>query len=121
MWKVSGSSSVKCKSRSFFPFLPLILLLGVAFCPQAQSGQANVAYFAAGCFWCTEAVFEDAPGVTSVTSGYMQGAETIQVTFDPAKTSYDKLLILFWEAHDPTQVDRQGPDVGKHTGPQSST
>src|SRR4029077_11890672 len=66
-----------------------------------------------GCFWCTEAIFEGAPGVTSVVSGYMQGAETVQVSFDPAKTSYDKLLILFWEAHDPTQVDRQGADIGK--------
>jgi peptide-methionine (S)-S-oxide reductase len=113
MWKVCGSSSIKYKSKSFFRFLPLILLLGIAFCPQAQSGQANVAYFAGGCFWCTEAIFEDAPGVTSVVSGYMQGAETVQVSFDPAKTSYDKLLILFWEAHDPTQVDRQGADIGK--------
>jgi peptide-methionine (S)-S-oxide reductase len=113
MWKLCGSSSVKYKSKSFFRFLPLILLLGIAFCPQAQSGQANVAYFAGGCFWCTEAIFEEAPGVTSVVSGYMQGAETVQVSFDPAKTSYDKLLILFWEAHDPTQVDRQGADIGK--------
>jgi peptide-methionine (S)-S-oxide reductase len=113
MRKVCGSSSVKCKSKSFFPFLPLTLLLGMAFCPQAQSDQANVAYFAGGCFWCTEAVFEGASGVTSVVSGYMQGAETVQVSFDAAKTSYDKLLILFWEAHDPTQVDGQGADIGK--------
>jgi peptide-methionine (S)-S-oxide reductase len=113
MWKLCGSSSVKYESKSFFRFLPLILLWGTAFCPQAQSGQANVAYFAGGCFWCTEAIFEEAPGVTSVVSGYMQGAETVQVSFDPAKTSYDKLLILFWEAHDPTQVDRQGADIGK--------
>ena len=113
MWKLCGSSSVKYKSKSFFRFLALILLWGTAFCPQAQSGQANVAYFAGGCFWCTEAIFEEAPGVTSVVSGYMQGAETVQVSFDPAKTSYDKLLILFWEAHDPTQVDRQGADIGK--------
>jgi peptide-methionine (S)-S-oxide reductase len=113
MWKVCGSSSIKYKSKSFFRFLPLILLLGIAFCPQAQSGQANVAYFAGGCFWCTEAIFEETPGVTSVVSGYMQSAETVQVSFDPAKTSYNKLLILFWEAHDPTQVDRQGADIGK--------
>jgi peptide-methionine (S)-S-oxide reductase len=91
----------------------LIFMLGMAFCPQMHGSQANVAYFAGGCFWCTEAIFEEAPGVTSVISGYMHGAETIQVTFNPAKTSYDKLLILFWEAHDPTQVDRQGADVGK--------
>ena len=110
MWNVRGSSLANCKPRSLFILSSLIL--GMAFCPQAHSGQANVAYLAGGCFWCTEAVFEEAPGVTSVTSGYMQGAETIQVTFDPAKTNYDKLLILFWEAHDPTQVDRQGPDVG---------
>jgi peptide-methionine (S)-S-oxide reductase len=111
MWKLCGSSSVKY--TSFFRFLLLILLWGTAFCLQAQNGQANVAYFAGGCFWCTEAIFEGAPGVTSVVSGYMQGAETVQVSFDPAKTSYDKLLILFWEAHDPTQVDRQGADIGK--------
>jgi peptide-methionine (S)-S-oxide reductase len=86
-------------------------VLGIA--SSALGATSNVAYFAGGCFWCTEAIFEEAPGVTSVTSGYMQGAETIQVTFDPAKTSYDKLLVLFWEAHDPTQVNRQGADIGK--------
>jgi peptide-methionine (S)-S-oxide reductase len=72
-----------------------------------------VAYFAGGCYWCTEAVFQQVPGVTSVVSGYMQKAETVQVTFDPAKTSYQKLLSLFWRAHDPTEVDSQGPDTGK--------
>jgi hypothetical protein len=65
MRKICGSSSVKCKSKAFFPFQPLILLLGMAFCPQAQSGQPNVAYFAGGCFCCTEAVFQQAPGVTA--------------------------------------------------------
>jgi peptide-methionine (S)-S-oxide reductase len=115
MWKVSRSSSVKSKSKSLFLSLPhyLVFILGVAFCPEAQSGQANVAYFAGGCFWCTEAVFEQAPGVTSVVSGHMQGAETIQITFDPSKTSYDKLLNLFWRAHNPTEVDSQGPDTGR--------
>ena len=82
-------------------------------CPQAHGGQANMAYFAGGCFWCTEAVFERAPGVTSVVSGYMQRAETIQITFDPSKISYDKLINLFWRAHNPTEVDSQGPDTGK--------
>ena len=113
MWKVCGSSSVKHKSKSFLRFLPLFLLLGIVFCPQAQSAQANVAYFAGGCFWCTEAVFQQTPGVSSVVSGYMQKAETVQVTFDPSKTSYAKLLNLFWRAHDPTEVDAQGPDTGK--------
>jgi peptide-methionine (S)-S-oxide reductase len=115
MWKVRGSSSVKRKSNSLLASLPrhLIFILGIAFCPQAHSGQSNVAYFAGGCFWCTEAVFQQAPGVSSVISGYMQGAETIQITFDSNKTSYDKLLTLFWRAHDPTEVDSQGPDTGK--------
>jgi peptide-methionine (S)-S-oxide reductase len=115
MWKLCDSSLVKRKSNCLFPSLPrhLIFILGMAFCPQADSGQANVAYFAGGCFWCTEAVFQQAPGVTSVVSGYTQGAETIQITFDPSKTSYDKLLSLFWRAHNPTEIDSQGPDTGK--------
>lgn len=115
MWKVSRSSLVKCKSKFLFLSLPhyLIFILGMATCPQAQSGQANVAYFAVRCFWCTEAVLQRAPGVTSVVSGCMQRAETIQITFDSSKTSYDKLLNLFWRAHNPTEVDSQGPDTGK--------
>ena len=115
MWKVYWSPLVKRKSNSIFPSLPrhLIFILCVALCTQAHSGQANVAYFAGGGFWCTEAVFQQAPGVISVVSGYMQGAETIQITFDPSKTSYDKLLNLFWRAHNPTEVDGQGPDTGK--------
>src|SRR5947199_7235949 len=99
MLKVCRSSLVECKSRLLFQSVPhyLIFALVVAFCPQAHSATANVAYFAGGCFWCTEAVFEQTPGVTSVVSGYMQGAETIQTTFDPSKTSYDKLLNLSGE------------------------
>jgi peptide-methionine (S)-S-oxide reductase len=115
MWKVNCSSFVKCKSTSIFLSLPsyLIFILSVAFSPHVHGSQPNVAYFAGGCFWCTEAVFEQAPGVTSVVSGYIQGAETIQITFDPGKTSYDKLLNLFWREHNPTEVDSQGPDTGK--------
>jgi len=107
--------SGKRKSRSLGLLLPrcVALTLGVTFCSQALASQSNVTYFAGGCFWCTEAVFQQAPGVTSVVSGYMRNAETIQITFDPTKTSYDKLLNLFWRSHDPTQVDRQGPDIGK--------
>ncbi|HZS19265.1 MAG TPA: peptide-methionine (S)-S-oxide reductase [Candidatus Udaeobacter sp.] len=111
MWNVLGSSLVNRKSRTLFVIS--LLLSGLVFCPRAYGAPANIAYFAGGCFWCTEAIFEEAPGVTSVTSGYMHGAETIQVTFNPAKTSYEKLLILFWEAHDPTQINRQGGDIGK--------
>lgn len=82
-----------------------------------------------GCFWCVEAVFETEPGVSAVTSGYAGGntidpsyedvcsgatghAEVIQITFDPAQVSYARLLELFWQAHDPTTLNRQGADAG---------
>ncbi len=115
MSKVCCSRSAKRKFKSLFLLLPhyLIFILGMTFCPQMYGGQTNVAYFAGGCFWCTEAVFQQAPGVTSVVSGYMRNAETIQVTFDSTRTTYDKLLNLFWRSHNPTEVDRQGPDIGK--------
>jgi peptide-methionine (S)-S-oxide reductase len=87
------------------------------------------ATFGAGCFWCVEAVFEQLPGVSSVVAGYAGGttpnptyedvctgstghAEVAQITFDPSKISYEKLLEVFWEVHDPTTLDRQGADVG---------
>lgn len=89
----------------------------------------QVATFGGGCFWCIEAIFEQLPGVHHVTSGYAGGAmeapsyqevssgqtghaEVVQISFDPARVSYAKLLDVFWEAHDPTQLDRQGGDVG---------
>jgi len=96
-------------------------ILGVALCSQSfaqrtekKPAQSNVAYFAGGRFWCTQEIFEQAPGVTSVVSGYMNNAETVQIGFDPNKTNYDKLLTVFWHAHDPTEVNRQGPDIGPH-------
>ena len=109
------SRSAKRTLRSIFLLLPycLIFVLGMSSSPWAHGGEANVAYFAGGCFWCTEAVFQRVPGMTSVASGYMQGAETIQITFDPTKTRYEKLLNMFWRAHNPTEVDSQGPDVGR--------
>lgn len=87
------------------------------------------ATFGAGCFWCVEAVFERLDGVQSVVSGYAGGtkehptyeevcsgrtghAEVAQITFDPAKVSYEQLLGLFWKSHDPTTLNRQGADVG---------
>jgi peptide-methionine (S)-S-oxide reductase len=97
----------------------------------AQSKGKQKAVFAGGCFWCTEAVFELIAGIDSVVSGYAGGdartahyeivsagktdhAESIQITFNPAKISYGQLLKIFFSvAHDPTQVNRQGPDYGR--------
>jgi peptide-methionine (S)-S-oxide reductase len=87
------------------------------------------AIFAGGCFWCTEAVFQDVIGVERVESGYIGGsvanptykqvcggdtghAEAIRITFDPASVSYSDLLEVFFATHDPTQLNRQGNDVG---------
>ena len=84
---------------------------------------------AGGCFWCTEAAFEQLAGVLDVTSGYAGGsaetanykavcggdtghAEAIRITYDPAQITYDQLLDVFFDAHDPTQLNRQGNDVG---------
>ncbi len=103
--------------------------------PAALSAEAksslDTATFAGGCFWCTEAIFERVKGVKSVISGYAGGeepnptyeqvsagnsnhAESIQIYYNPEEVSYATLLeVFFLAAHDPTQLNRQGPDVGK--------
>jgi peptide-methionine (S)-S-oxide reductase len=90
----------------------------------------EIATFGAGCFWGIEAAFRRVPGVLDAAVGYSGGrtenpsyqdvctdttghAEVVQVTFDPEKLGYDQLLDAFWTVHDPTQVNRQGPDHGK--------
>jgi len=93
------------------------------------NSQMETATLGGGCFWCTEAIFQMLPGVKSVISGYAGGttknptykevcsgktghAEVIQIEFDPKVISYGKILEAFWEAHDPTTLNRQGPDTG---------
>jgi peptide-methionine (S)-S-oxide reductase len=94
-----------------------------------SANKTEIADFGGGCFWCMEAVFERLPGVISVTSGYAGGhtenptyqdvctettghAEVTQIEFDPAKISYEKLLTVFWQAHNPTTLNQQGADEG---------
>jgi peptide-methionine (S)-S-oxide reductase len=97
--------------------------------PAPNMSHTETATFGAGCFWCVEAVLEQLPGVLDVTSGYMGGsvpdptyeqvcsgttghAEVVQVTFDPAKMTYETLVDWFFKLHDPTTLNRQGPDSG---------
>ncbi len=98
---------------------------------MAHDINIEIATFAGGCFWCTEAVFKGLKGVQSVQSGFMGGhisnpgyrevcggntghAEAIKIIFDPAVIAYDTLLDVFFATHDPTQLNRQGNDVGDH-------
>ena len=70
------------------------------------------AVFANGCFWCTEAVFSSLKGVKSVMPGYSDGAESLEIKYDPKIISYDDLLSVFFNTHDPTTLNRQGNDIG---------
>lgn len=72
----------------------------------------ETATIAGGCFWCIEAIFKRLKGVESVMPGYVDGAETVDITFDPTIISFEKLLTVFFHLHDPTTVNRQGNDVG---------
>ena len=123
--------------------LTLAPLLGLSLCmaePAPGSAKApaplpkvpegtEVITLGAGCFWCTEAVFQQIPGVVSVTSGYMGGtiknptypqvcegdtghAEVAQLVYDPKVTNLEKILLTFWHVHDPTSLNRQGADSG---------
>lgn len=93
------------------------------------SVKTDTATFGTGCFWCTEAIFEQLNGVLKVSSGYSGGhvdnptykevcegttghAEVVQVVYDPSKITFDELLEVFWQTHDPTTLNRQGNDVG---------
>lgn len=93
------------------------------------SVKTDTATFGTGCFWCTEAIFQQLDGVLKVTSGYSGGhvakptyqqvttgttghAEVVQIVYDPQKLSFDELLEVFWQTHDPTTLNRQGNDEG---------
>lgn len=120
-----------------------LLVLTLASCAQQPKGKDKVpadmnidkdtktetATFGTGCFWCTEAQFQQLEGVLKVESGYSGGAvanptyqdvctgntghaEVVQITYDPAKISFETLLAAFWESHDPTTLNQQGADIG---------
>ena len=116
------------KVRLLFTLIPLLAVMTAHANPPSAS-QTQLATFGGGCFWCTEAVFEWVPGVKGVVSGYAGGkvakptyeavctgrtghAEVIQIEFDPAVVGYSRLLEIFFEAHDPTTLNRQGADEG---------
>ena len=105
------------------------LLFAATLHAETEPMTTQTAILGGGCFWCVEAVYERMPGIISVTSGYAGGekenptyedictgktghAEVVQIEYDPAKISYDKIIDLFWDAHDPTTLNRQGADVG---------
>lgn len=105
------------------------IVLFSVFNTDAQSKKLQKATFGMGCFWCSEALFQNLDGVAGVRSGYEGGtvanptyeevcsgttghAEVIELTYDPAKIKYDELLEVFWKSHDPTTLNRQGADVG---------
>jgi len=96
---------------------------------SAADKKIELATVGGGCFWCVEAVYQTVPGIQSVISGYAGGAvpnptyeqvcsgrtghaEVVQIAFDPEKISYEKVVDLFWDAHDPTTLNRQGSDTG---------
>lgn len=128
--------------RRFLNSTGLILMLGIMLTSCAHAAKQNdtskdmseqsnldTATFGAGCFWCVEAIFQNLNGVKSVVSGYSGGniknpayrevcmgvtghAEVIQLTYDPSVVTYDELLEVFWQTHDPTTLNKQGADVG---------
>lgn len=134
MQSIKSSSQYNHHPTRVFFLYALVALANLV--PNFSFGKSDTktmnletATFAGGCFWCTEAVYQSFEGVKSVTSGYMGGhtahptyhevskgdtghAEVIQIEFDPSVVSFESLVDVFWEAHDPTTLNRQGADIG---------
>jgi len=131
---VANMMNMKSRTKWILAFfLAVAVLFGIKTTDslaQKASGDKDTAVFSGGCFWGVDAVFKHVKGVTKVVSGYAGGAantaqyetvstgttghaESVQVTYDPSKVSYDDLLkVFFFVAHDPTELNRQGPDSG---------
>jgi peptide-methionine (S)-S-oxide reductase len=109
--------------------LLMMFSCGIGIRPMDAKTETRLATFGNGCFWCAEAIFQRLKGVEKVVPGYSGGhvdhptyeqvctgttghAESVQITYDPSKISYDELLEVFWKTHDPTTLNRQGNDVG---------
>jgi len=132
--RVANMMNMKSRTKWILAFfLAVAVLFGIKTADslaQKASGDKDTAVFSGGCFWGVDAVFKHVKGVTKVVSGYAGGAantaqyetvstgttghaESVQVTYDPSKVSYDDLLkVFFFVAHDPTELNRQGPDSG---------
>lgn len=117
------------RTLNLLAVLAASFLMSISTSAQTASAKTETAVLGGGCFWCIEAVFQRLPGVTKVESGYTGGhvknptykqvctgqtghAEVARIEFDPTKLSYAKLLEVFFEAHDPTTLNRQGADEG---------
>lgn len=124
---VSAENALPGREAPILDPIPQHTVLGLPLDEVPQG--CEVAYFALGCYWGEERLFWQTDGVVNTAVGFMGGftpnptyketctgqtghTETIQVVFDPARVSYDELLRIFWENHDPTQLNRQGNDVG---------
>jgi peptide-methionine (S)-S-oxide reductase len=125
-----GIAQVRAGRKEMKPsIIALLIFLAASLHAESEPMKTEKATLGGGCFWCVEAVYERLPGILSVTSGYAGGqtenptyeqigtgktghAEVVQIEYDPAKISYEKIIDLFWDAHDPTTLNRQGADVG---------